>query len=45
MMRVRSKACGGWVGTAYAPFHGVHPVLWDNGSWSYLYDDEFVVIS
>jgi hypothetical protein len=43
-MRVRSKIHACHEGTALPPVHGVFAVLWDNGLWSYLHRDEFVIL-
>lgn len=40
--RVRSKVHAAHEGRIVTESAGVHAILWDNGSWSYLYADEFV---
>ena len=40
--RVKSKTSAAHEGTIITESAGVHAILWDNGSWSYLYADEFI---
>lgn len=40
--RVRSKVHASHEGTIISETAGVHAILWDNGSWSYLYASEFI---
>ncbi len=42
--RVRSKVHAAHLGTVVTETAGVFAVLWDNGSWSYLYASEFIWI-
>lgn len=42
MMRVRSKVFYCHEGTLLATYGKVNVVLWDNGCFSYLHEDEFV---
>lgn len=40
--RVRSKTNAAHEGQIITESAGVHAILWNNGSWSYLYADEFI---
>ena len=43
--RVRSRVFACHEGWASNLGHGAYAILWDNGSWSYLSRDEFIVIA